>query len=1098
MSLVGFGVRRPVPINLLAVGLVIAGVAAALTLRREFFPSTEPDTALVSLPYPGATATEIEQTLAIKVENKLVELDEIEELTTTIGDGGGGIRVRFDEAVDPHEARDEVERAVDSLRDLPEGAEEIRVSLLRPRQPVIRVVVHGAMDARALKDTIRKVRDDLSRMPGMGELLLEGVREDEVRVDVRQEALLATGLSLPKVAGVIRSWMRDIPGGTVKSETGHVRVRVVGSAERPDAIREIVLKSDARGGVIRVGDIATVTESFTDERVIHRYNGEPAAGLIVFAVGEQDVVRTAEAVRAYLQGRRGEAFIPHGVDRLRAGPPVGQQEGLMSERMRAWRVGINSPHALPAEASLTSDTDMARFVEARIDTLARSGLYGAGLVFLVLLLFLNGRVAWWVGVGLVVSLTGVFVLMAAAGITLNQVTLFGLIVVLGLLVDDAIVVAENIQARHDRGEEPLDAAVRGTREVFWPVVATVMTSVVAFLPLTFIRGRIGDLLAALPIVVGFALLLSLLESLVILPAHIGHTLSRRDRSSGGRLSAWVRCAERWRDRAVLPRLTHGYGWLLERLLRLRFLAIAVTCAVLIASLGLVAGGQLRFTFLPSNDAETVVVAVRLPVGASVEQTDAAVRVLEEAAADQPEVRGVSTVVGRTSNLDTGRVDATGSHIAQLFLELSTAEERSRSSSEVIDSIRDSVRGRLGSAERIGFTEINGGPTGADITINVSGADREQLGRAVDRITCRLAGLRGVRDVSDSRDGGQLELRLRLRAGAAALGFTAEDLAEQVRGALYGIDAHVFAGDEEDVNVRVRLDEATRHSLTATQSAWVVSPTGQAVPLLEIAEVQEGEADATIRRVNRRRAVSITAGVAPGVSPESITGQLNRSGLAGAPSVLDEIRAEYPGLEVWFSGRHRQMSDAFRSLPYGFCAAALMIYGVLACLFSSYLQPVLVLCTIPFSLIGLVWGHVALGYDLTFLSLIGFLAVSGIVVNDSLILVGFYNAQRRAGRPVALALITAGRARLRAILLTTLTTAIGLTPLILGGSLQAQLLVPMAISIAMGLVSASVLILLILPCLVMVTEDIKRGCRFLWFGPGPSGNEQASARHPSDG
>lgn len=1086
MSLVRFGVRKPVPINLLTVGIIIAGIAAGLTLRREFFPSTDSDTASVSLPYPGATPEEIEETLAIKVEDKLAELDEIDEITTTVSEGGGGIRVKFFENADPFEARDEVERAVESLLDLPDDAETIQVQLLKARLPVIRTVVFGDVDEPVLKEAIRSVKDDLRTLPGMGEVLVEGVRDYEIRVDVRQEALLKLGLSLPDVAQTINAWMREVPGGTVKSDTGNVRVRTMGVAERADAIRRIVVKAEEQGGLVRVGDIARVTDSFVDEQVLNRYNGKRAAGLVVFAVGDQDIVKIAEMVRAYVLGRQGEAFEPQGFDRVVVLMPSDQQADMMSDRMKAWELGANAPHALPVGASIATDSDLARFVEGRLELLTRNALYGACLVFLTLLLFLNWRVALWVGVGLVIALMGTIVLMSAVDITLNLLTMFGLIVVLGLLVDDAIVVAENIQARHDRGEPALVAAIDGTHEVLWPVVATVMTSIVAFLPLMFIRGRIGDLLGALPMVVACALLMSLIESLLILPSHMGHTLAKRDRSKPGRFVDWIRRGERWRDRMVHDRLVPGYGWLLTRLLKTRYLTIAIALSILIASLGMVAGGRLQFTFLPSNDAETIVVDLRLPIGSPIERTDEAIVIIEQAAFNQPEVRSVAAIIGQSSDLDTGRVDASSSHIAQMFIELVFVEQRDRQSAEVIDSIRESLDGEIDQVERISFSEISGGPSGADITIKVAGNDPERIEQAANDIKRCLAQFDGVNDIADNSDLGQLELRLLLKPGAAALGFTVADVAQQVRGFLYGIDAHVFAANEEDIDVRVRLDEATRRNLYAVQNAWVVSPRGEAIPLVEIADIEESETYATIRRIDRQRAVTITADVSEGISPESITGKLQKTSDNGGPSIIDAIRADYPGLDIWFSGRQKQMGDAFGSLPYGFAAAVVMIYVILAWLFSSYFQPIVVLLAVPFSLIGVIWGHLGFGYDLTFLSLIGFVALSGIVVNDSLILVEFFNARIRDGEPVAAALVAAGRARLRAILLTTITTVLGLMPLILEQSFQAQFLIPMAISIAMGLLSATGLILIVLPCLILVLDDLKRILHFMWFGrPQPT-------------
>ncbi len=1100
MSLARFGVRKPVPVNLLMVAFLLAGTFAAMTLRREFFPESDPEMATVTMPYPGVTPQELEETLAIKVEDSLIDLDEVKEIRSTLSEGGGGITVEFREDADPDEALDEIERSIDALTDLPDESETIQVRLFEPRLPVIRVAVFGEMDEQVMKQAIRGVRDDLREMPGMGEVLLEGVRDDEVRVDVRSGALLEHGLSLPQVADTIHRWMADVPGGTVRSTTGNVKVRTMGVDERAQAIRQIVLRSDTQGRAVRVGDIATVSESFVDEQLIYRFNGEPAASLTVFKVGDQDIVKIAEMVRSYVDGRSGRAFKPQSIsERLVSAFPSQRTKLGGLDRLAAWELGVSSKRPMPAGASIETNTDLARFVEGRLDLLLRNAKYGAVLVFLTLLLFLNWRVAMWVGVGLVTAIMGTLVLMSWMDITLNLLTMFGLIVVMGLLVDDAIVVAENIQARHDRGEPSLSAAINGAEQVSWPVLATVMTSIVAFMPLTFVKGHIGDLLGALPMVVACALIMSLIESLLILPSHMGHTLVKRDHSHPGKTVSLIRRAEKWRDHIVLDRLIPLYGRVISTMLTYRYIAVSTAAALLIISLGMVAGGRVGFTFLPTSDSETIIVDVNMPIGSPIEAADRVMRTIESAAFEQPETRQVGVVIGQRANVDTGETEAFAPHVAQMFIELKFVQERDRESSQVIGSIRESLSGQLDEVERITFSEINGGPGGKDITIRARGDSAELLDAAMIDLHACLAGYPGVHDIADDNDVGQVELQINLRPGAAALGFSNDDVARQLRGFLYGIDAHVFAARQEDIDVRVRLDEDNRRSLYAIQNAWLVSPDGRPVPLTEVASLNESSTYATIHRYNRQRAITLTAAVAPGVSPEDIIADINRPRGDG-PSPIDKVRQNHPDVTIEFAGRQQQMSDAFGSLPLGFLAAAVMIYVILAWLFSSYFQPLVVMLVIPFSLVGVVWGHMLLGYSLTFLSLIGFVALSGIVVNDSLILVEFYNAERAKGLSVHDALVAAGRARLRAILLTTITTVLGLTPLILERSFQAKFLIPMAISIAMGLISATVLILIVLPCFIRIFDDIASLMYLLWHGsPRPAGqakpdNTTAGAPH----
>ncbi|MEM1108178.1 MAG: efflux RND transporter permease subunit [Planctomycetota bacterium] len=1082
MSLARFGVRKPVPVNLLMAAFLIAGVVASLSLRREFFPEQDPEFATLSMPYDGATPEEIEQTIAIKVENALIDLDEVDEISVSLYENVGGMSIEFREGVDPDKALDEVNRTIDSLQDLPDRADEITSELLEPRLPVILVAVYGELDELTLKETARNVRRDLLSLPGMGEVLIDGVRQYELRVDVRQDALLQQGIALTEVADAVRAWMTEIPGGTVKGTAGNVKVRTMGVAERAEAIREIVVRSFPDGRTLNLGEIATVTEGFVDNTVYNRFNsrqtagdneagqtieGKPAAVMTIYKVGKQDIVRMAKLVRSYTLGRQGRPF---------DGGLIESKFG--SNRYQAWELGRDSPHPLPSGASIATTSDLARFVEGRLDLLTRNAGFGALLVFATLLLFLNWRVALWVGVGLLTAILGTLVLMSIIDVTLNLLTMFGLIVVLGLLVDDAIVVSENIQSQHDQGEEALEAAVKGAGQVSWPVVATVMTSIVAFLPLTFIKGNIGDLLGALPIVVACALLMSLIESLMMLPSHMGHSLAKRDKARArqpGRISRAVKRFEDGRDRFIFDRLVPAYAKLLAFSLRNRYLAIVASLAVFIGTMGMMAGGKVIFEFLPDSDAETVVVNLSMPIGTPVAETDAAVRIIEAAAFAQPEVDAVSTVVGQRSNIDTGAVEGAAPHIGQMFFELAFVENRDRESSAVIESIRSSLDGKLDNIDQLSFTEITGGPTGPAITIRVYGDDGGRVDTAVQEIKTLLGSYPGVVEIEDNGDLGQAEQRIVPRpADIRAVGLTPLDVARQVNGFLLGIEAHNYAENEEDIFVRVRLDEDTRRNLQAIEDAWLVTPTGSLVPLTEVADIVPATSYSAIRRVNRQRSVTVTAETVPGISTEQITSQLNQGG-------MDEIKARYPDLTIKYAGRQEQMADAFGSLPLGMAAACLMIYVILAWLFSSYFQPLTVMLIIPFSMIGVIWGHLLLGYNLTFLSLIGVVALSGIVVNDSLILVEFYNHARERGDEIFEALLAAGRARLRPILLTTITTVLGLTPLILEQSFQAKFLIPMGISIAAGLLSATVLILVVLPCWILIFDDIRRGAYFLWHG-----------------
>ncbi|MGA1518095.1 MAG: efflux RND transporter permease subunit, partial [Phycisphaerales bacterium] len=686
----------------------------------------------------------------------------------------------------------------------------------------------------------------------------------------------------------------------------------------------------------------------------------------------------------------------------------------------------------------------------------------------------NLRIAFWVKIGLVTALAGTLLIMTILGVTLNLLTMFGLLVTLGMLTDDAIVVSENILTRHEDGEDPPTAAVKGAEQVGWPVLATVSTTIVAFLPLLFLQGRIGALMGALPWVVLCALTVSLIESLVVMPAHMRHALDGMDRSlSQGRgLIGLGDVFGRWRDRRVIAPAIAGYPRILAWCLERRYLVISLTFAALVFSLGMVAGGRVPFTFLAADDAETVVVDLRMPIGTSIEETLAEARRIESAALDQPELKSVSLLVGERANTDTGSSDPASTNIAQVVIELSPVEERDRSSGQVIDAIRNAV-GPIDRAELVAFREVSGGPGGADITVEVTGDDIAAREAIVSELREALAVLPGVFDIADDDFGAQREVQIELKPGAATLGFSVADVARQVRAAIFGLEAHTYSADREDIDVRVRLDEESRRRLGSVEAMWVASRSGEMVPLSEVASLTEGSGYSAIRRIDRRRSVTVTADTDDATNPEAISEAL-------APT-LTALQGRFPQMKIDTGGRQRNVREAFSSLPIAAGAAILMIYVILAWLFGSYFQPLAVMLAIPFGIIGVVWGHWLLGYDMTFLSLIGFVALAGIVVNNSLVYVDFANRFRREGHGPIESLIEAGKQRLRPIVLTSMTTVLGLSPLMLEQSFQARFLIPMAISISFGLISATVLTLIVLPSVLVAIEDLKRLARWAWTG-----------------
>jgi HAE1 family hydrophobic/amphiphilic exporter-1 len=1114
VNLPWFGVHRPVVANLVMFAIIAAGIIFGGQLRREFFPEINPNLVVVSAPYPGASPDEVEDALATRIEDVVDNIDDVKEINTTVAEGVASVTIEFDEGVNVDKKVTDVKREIDALQDLPEESDRIRVEKIEPNLPTINVSLFGETDERTMKLAIKAIRDDLESVPGMGDITISGIRADEILVEVRPESLIRHKLSLPMVADRIRAEMQELPGGTVKSSTANIAIRTLGSKERADQVRRIVIKAGGNGQVVRLGDIADITEGFVDVDKRSRLNGVPAYSLTVFKVGDQDAVEIAEMVKAYVAGARGEELELKFGERFKmflgkmmlegqhkkavkkaeeAGTaiPVMPEPVAASNRILAYQLGFDraASGGVPAGAEIAYTTDLAKFIVGRLDLLTRNALWGGILVFGTLVLLLNWRVSFWVAMGLIVSLLGTLVVMYFVGITLNLLTMFGLIVVIGLLVDDAIVVAENITARNEAGEPALEAAVSGTTQVGWPVVATVLTTICAFLPLALIQGEIGDFLEVFPIVVACALGVSLIESLFILPSHMAHSLHKAERvrkGGGNRLSRLEARFDNAREKFFNSMLIPNYLKLLKKAIRYRYVSVAIVIAVMTGSMGLVAGGVVEFIFMETDDSETVNGELRMPIGTPTAITDTYLRTIESVCLAQPEVVDCWAVAGEFESLD-GAGGGQQSHLGQIILEIMPVEQREafnkkkddeeptmRSSPDLIEDVMAEL-GDMSGIKSFRLEGVSGGPEGPAITLTVVGDSEVQIARVVEEVKATIAEYPGVRNVIDDSDRGQRELRLELRDGASELGFTTSIVAQQVRGAVFGLEPYNFAGDNETIDVRVTLPREIRNSLATIESMFLISPAGEAVPLPEIVRVEEVEGYATVRRLDRQRAVTISADVdrQSGANPEQIA--------AAFTPELKSIELLNPGVKILKRGRQQEVADSFATLPLGMLVAGGLIFVILAWLFSSYSQPLIVMSAIPFAMIGMIWGHLILGYSMTFLSFIGFIALAGVVVNDSLIFMQFFNEKRALGMGVSDACLAAGKARVRAIMLTTVTTVLGLSPLMLEQSFQAQFLIPMAITISCGLISATVIILIVLPCLLIIFDDISVLIRTLWSG-----------------
>jgi multidrug efflux pump subunit AcrB len=1028
-----FSVRNSVTANLIMFAIVAGGLWSAFNLRKEMFPNIDPEAIVVNVAFPGATPEEVERLVVRRIERELDAVDDVDEMVSDIFEGLAVIRLDLEDGADRDRVLSDVRSAVDEAKpDLPDGAEEPEIRQLRPVLPVISVVVYGDVSEERLRTAAKRVRDDLEDLDSVSETTLDGMRDREIWVEILPEKLEEHGLTFEEVGRVLARSNLDLPAGQLKSGAGNIRVRTLGESDRAEEIGSILVKSLPDGGSLVLRDLARVRETFEDVVEGGRFQGKPAVRITVFKTPEEDAVEIAAQVKRYVAERP---------------PPFGDALQLAATR------------------------DLSRFITQRLDLMVRNAGYGLVLVILVLALFLEARVAFWVAAGLAVSFLGTFLLMYVLDDTINLISLFGLIVVLGLLVDDAIVIGENVFARKRDGLPPDEAAIIGTNQVAGPVVAAVLTTMMAFAPLGFLTGRIGAFLGVLPVVVVCALGVSLFEAFVVLPNHLAH----RDRAP--RWGWWQRIGRV--KRTVLEEwMPAAFVRLLRVLLRWRYVTLAGAITLAMTVSGVMQGGLVPFVLLGSVDAETVDVNLEMAPGTSEAETEAVLQRVDGMARKLPEVDTTFMMLGATfrdgRRQDVGDTATTG----QLTLEMVAADERAgrglRRTQAVVNELRRETRGIPG-VRRLTVTPRGGGPQGADVEVRLRGKDLGQVAGATDYVRDVLAGYAGVTEVYDDFVEGKLELRYTLKDEARSLGLTTRDLALQVRHALFGFEVQDLQDEDEEVTVRVLLPESERRRIEDLARLRIATPAGGRVPLEEVADLSTSRGYSTLLRVDGRRAFNVFASVDPDVANvEDITNDLD--------TALGDLDERFPGVAHSFEGAKQDTRESLAGLRIGFLVAISGIYMIVAVLFRSYVQPLLVMVAIPISFIGVVYGHLAMGYPLTLLSLIGSVALAGIVVNDSLILVDLINRRRRDhGQPLFEAVLDGSRLRLRAILLTSVTTIAGLAPLMLERSFQAQFLIPMAISIVFGLTFATVLVLVVIPTLYLALEDLRGVLRWVWTG-----------------
>ena len=1032
--------------NLLMVLIMAAGLMTALTIKQEVFPELEMDIISIRVPYLGATPSEVEEGVCIKIEEQIQGVDGIKKITSSAMEGTGLVMVELDTGEDAQEVLDEIKSEVDRIITFPVETEKPVITRIEPRQQVINIVLYGNADERALKLLADNVRDDLVSLPEITYADVIGTRPFEISIEVSEAALRRHGLSLGDVTLIVRQSSLDLPGGSVKTAAGEILVRTKGQRYTGAEFAGIVVISKPDGSKVTLDQIATIKDGFEDVDVRSRLDGQAAAIVAVYRVGDEGVLTVTDAAKRYV---------------------------------------VDKKPNLPAGIAMATWQDRSTIYRGRMNLLLKNGAIGLVLVFICLTMFLQLRLAFWVALGIGISFLGAFWVLPQFAVSLNMISLFAFIVSLGLVVDDAIVVGENIFAHREMGKRAQRAATEGALEVSGPVIFAVLTTVVAFLPLANVEGLMGKFMYNVPVVVIAVLLFSLVESLLILPAHLATVKATALAVSGadglaaaGSRNPYRRIKDAF-TRRVQHLISHTYPKHLRWALRHRGIVVALALATFLLTTGLVAGGRIKFTFMPRVDADNVVAALTMPQGTTIQDTEAAVRRIEAAlveleseieadrpAGSPPLVTHVYTNIGSQPE-STGRfnVDFTaGAHLAEVNAELLSAEKRGIGSAELARRWREKT-GPIPGATALSFTAdlFHGGNA---IEVQLSSPDNQVLLTAAQALKSELANYPGVTDISDSFEEGKLEMKLHLKPEARTLGLTLNDLAQQVRQGFYGDEAMRIQRGRHEIKIMIRYPEQERRSLGNIESIRIRTPQGAEVPFSRVAEVDIGRGFATIERSNRQRIVNVLADVDQAtINAQEVLTDLERNVLPGLVNA-------YPGLRFSFEGQEQDRAESFASLQRGFLLALLMIYILLAVLFRSYAQPVVVMLAIPFGLMGAVWGHILLGWNLTMLSMFGAVALTGVVVNDSLIMIDFINRASRTGLSMQEAVLQAGSRRFRPIILTSVTTFAGLTPLLLEKSLQARFLIPMAISLGFGVVFATAITLALIPIGYTLLEDLK--------------------------
>jgi multidrug efflux pump subunit AcrB len=996
---------------------------SAFTIQKEVFPNFESNTIRVSVPYLGAAPEEVEEGVVLRVEEAVQDIKGIKKIASTAFEGLGYVNLEIETEYDLSDVLDEVKGRVDAISTFPEQTEKPIIEKLEFERDVIWISVYGDMDPRARKNIANEIRDELLAIKDISVVNILGDRDYEIAIEVSEETLRKYGLTMDEVASAIRASSMDMPGGTIKSDVGDILLKTKGQMYTGQEFSNIALRSSADGTRLLLGDIATITDGFVETEEFSRFNGKPSLSIRVQSTGDQNVLNIDKAVEKYLAQKK--ATLPPGI-------------------------------------LIDSWGSSAFYLKARLSMMLSNLTLGAMLVFLILTVFLRLRVALWVIVGIPVSFLGALWLLPLTPfpVNINLLSLFGFILVLGIVVDDAIIIGESIYTNITRHGHTLDNVIQGANKVAMPATFGVLTTIAAFLPMLFIGGQTGPFFETIGMVVILCLTFSLIESKLVLPAHLSRIkFVPDDERSDNYFTRFQSSVSRGLERFI----KNSYSPLLRKAIDNRYTTASIFLAGLILTVGMIMGGLIKFEFFPNVPSDFIQGDITMHEGSPASTRNEALASLKEAISavesdylkENPEESKILEYVLEFTGGDLG---------GTIFIELTKAEYRQIDAYEVEKRWRAKVGEIAGAKELRFFASTNSGG-GAKINFQFSGNNFDQMNNAAKELEARLSEYEGVFDIRNSFSAGTQEIQLKIKPKAELLGLSMANLGRQVRQAFYGEEVQRIQRGRDELKIMVRYPRTERHSIADLENMRIRTPNGDEVPFLDVADVSIDSSPAMVSRVDRERTITVTADLDPlKANSGEVIGEIQKD-------FMPPLLQRYPGVRYSLGGSSQEEEELQVRIGIFFGIALFLIYGLLAIPLHSYLQPIVIMIVIPFGFIGAVIGHVLFGQSINMMSMFGMVALAGVVINDGLILLDFVNKGRDEGLSIEGSLALAGERRFRAILLTTLTTFFGLLPIIFETSLQAQFVIPMAISLAFGILFGTVITLFLVPSLYMVLNDM---------------------------